>query len=640
MTDAPRPPFILKWCITALCSYPINSWNHTIAFIHLHVASRLRGKEKKVKSVPPPPPPRPNTKAKSSGAADQEPAATIPKTIDARDDARDDSSIRSGLTEPSLSGSETSQKVPPPPPPRPTGSLATPSETHGSILLGEVLTHAETFVKGVVLLQAIFRGRKARKKYALMRYYRGLDKSPSSAKPTASIDDKSGKKEIQPVNTRSVFLSHSVPKTKATVQPTKATASAGNIIFGPRSSATPVVASAIPTSTPSNPDPPSSPNKNPPVSAHPSATPVVASAIPTSTTSRSEPPSPPNKNPPVSAHPLFTPRGGAILQSARELLPQLEDQVRLRKEAEEKKKAAKEEKKAAARSVDFSPLERSMKTIEVTVFGSEEASIEVIEGAVFDPKESKEAQQCAAAAKKVLLRHTNDYIAYLNALLKAHANEGILSINEGIDAIVNELLCFLAMKALGKGPVPSIKIHRAWRIMVQSRPFVYIEMCKAMGASSGFSVEDENFNPEEDGHSHEANVIKEKYEATKSAYTALFQSNPPAEFWPSIHSKDDKVSSIPANHLEFLREENLPQNNGDMLSEIGSDAMTSASDAMTSVSGMTYDDDSLGTLEPAALLNELQYLAEEQNIDIANLSYDSIVEDIKKMRVWVDKTFF
>ena len=54
----------------------------------------------------------------------------------------------------------------------------------------------------------------------------------------------------------------------------------------------------------------------------------------------------------------------------------------------------------------------------------------------------------------------------------------------------------------------------------------------------------------------------------------------------------------------------------------------------------TYDDDSLGTMEPAALLNELQYLAEEQNIDIANLSYDSIVEDIKKMRVWVDKTFF
>lgn len=61
---------------------------------------------------------------------------------------------------------------------------------------------------------------------------------------------------------------------------------------------------------------------------------------------------------------------------------------------------------------------------------------------------------------------------------------------------------------------------------------------------------------------------------------------------------------------------------------------------MTSVSGMTYDDDSLATMEPAALLSELQYLAEEQNIDIANLSYDCIVNDIKKLRVWVDKTFF
>lgn len=56
--------------------------------------------------------------------------------------------------------------------------------------------------------------------------------------------------------------------------------------------------------------------------------------------------------------------------------------------------------------------------------------------------------------------------------------------------------------------------------------FVYIEICKAMGVSSGFSVEDERFNPEEDGHGQEANMIKEKYESTKSAYTSLFQSNP------------------------------------------------------------------------------------------------------------------
>ena len=39
--------------------------------------------------------------------------------------------------------------------------------------------------------------------------------------------------------------------------------------------------------------------------------------------------------------------GDAILKSARELLPQLEDEIRIRKEAEERKKAAEEEKEAA-----------------------------------------------------------------------------------------------------------------------------------------------------------------------------------------------------------------------------------------------------------------------------------------------------
>lgn len=483
----------------------------------IHLASRLRGKEK-TKSVPPPPPPRPKIKAEPGAEEKVSAIAAVPKTID----ARDDSSLSSGLTDTSFSSSEASLKLPPPPPPRRTGSLA---------------THPETFVKAVVLLQAIFRGRKARKKYALMRWYRGLDKS-SSTKSSAAIN--SGKKEFQSVN-RSVFLSSPVPKAKSTAKTTTATSSTGSIIFGPRSS---VISSA-------------------------------AAAINTRAAAKNDPLSSPDNHSPVSARSSFTP-------------------------------------------VDFSPLERSMKAIEGAIFGSEE---------------SEEAQRYAAAAKKVLLRHTTDYIAYLNALLKAHANEKILSRNEGIDAIVNELLCFLAMKALGKRPVPSIKIHRAWRIMVQSRPFVYIDMCKAMGASSGFSVEDEKFNPEEDGHGQEANMIKEKYESTKSAYTTLFQSTPPAEFWPSIHNKDDEVRRIPANHLEFLREENLPQNNEDLFSEIGSDAMTS-------VSGMTYDDDSLTTIEPAALLSELQYLAKEQNIDIANLSYDSIVNDIKKLSVWVDKTFF
>ena len=168
--------------------------------------------------MPPPPPPRPKTKAES-GAEEKESAATVPKTID----ARDDSSLSSGLTDTSSSSSEASLKLPPPPPPRRTGSLA---------------KHPETFVKAVVLLQAMFRGRKARKKYALMRWYRGLDKPSSSAKSTSAIN--SGKKEIQSVN-RSVFLSHPVPKTKTTVKTEKASPSAGNIIFAPRSSATTIV---------------------------------------------------------------------------------------------------------------------------------------------------------------------------------------------------------------------------------------------------------------------------------------------------------------------------------------------------------------------------------------------------------------
>ena len=506
---------------------------------------RLKSKDR-VKAAPPPPPLHPKAKDQS-GAEDNRhdahkskvhvgaSAKSVPKTIRLgltgnggrtsrnNQDARDDASLSSGLTDTTFSSSEASLKLPPPPPPRRTGLLA---------------THPEASVKAVVLLQAAFRGRKARKKYALMRWYRGLDKSPSKKSPVATATT-AGKKIIPSAN-RSVFLSRPIPKTKTTVKSTTAASSTGSIIFGSRPSAARAAAATIPAGT--------------------TSMPVV----------KNDSPSSPNKNPSAPAH------------------------------------------------SKVSLLERSMKAIE---------------GAIFSSEESEQAQRCAAAAKKILLGRTADYIAYLNALLKAHANEEILSRNEGIDAIVNELLCFLAMKAIGKSPVPSIKIHRAWRIMVQSRPFVYIEMCKAMGASSGFSIDDETYDPEEDGHNQETNMIKEKYEYTKSAYTTLFLSNPPAEFWPSTNNENEEVSSIPANHLEFLHEENLPRQNDDLFSEIGSDAMTS-------VSGMTYDDDSLATMEPAALLSELQYLAEEQNIDIANLSYDSIVDDLKKLRVWVDKTFF
>jgi len=227
----------------------------------------------------------------------------------------------------------------------------------------------------------------------------------------------------------------------------------------------------------------------------------------------------------------------------------------------------------------------------------------------------------------------------LNALLKAHAAEDILSESKGIDAILNELLCFLAMKALGKSPVPSMRIHRAWRLLVLTRPLAYIEMCKVMDASSGFAINDENFDPNPEGDEDDSldtilsNTTKERYESTKNTYAALFQSNPPSEFWPPSSDGGGVVErgEVPGNHLEFLNEENLPRDE-DLFSEF-----EVASEAFTSVS--SFDDDSLGSLGPSALLNELEHLAKEQNIDIANLSYDSIVNRFQWMHLWVDNTF-
>ena len=200
------------------------------------------------------------------------------------------------------------------------------------------------------------------------------------------------------------------------------------------------------------------------------------------------------------------------------------------------------------------------------------------------------------------------------------------------------------MKALGKKPVPSVKIHRAWRVLVQTRPLAYIEMCKAMDVSSGFAIDNEIFDAEEDEDASEMSLsasstctIKERYESTRTTYAALFHSNPPSEFWPPTSGGGGgggvvERGEVQGNHLEFLNEENLPKED-DLFSEfeIGSDAFTSVS---------SFDDDSLGTMEPAALLNELQHLAKEQNIDIANLSYDSIIDGFQRMHLWVDNTFF
>ena len=464
--------------------------------------------------------------------------------------------------------------------------------------------------KAVVCLQALWRGRVARKKYKIMRYYHGLDKSlstKSAPSSKASPDDDS--------SVGSIFTAISRPSTKyASKLPQKMngpniaqTAShpekndAGDALgivevqseaestnsFRPTSTTTiyvqrkngrmmPVDEMATAPSTPSS-------HSSPPPK------PVMATA----TSSYSSP--------------------SLTLEAIKEL----------------------PKSKASLRP----HTKKTKKTKKPVV-----APIEVI----LDPNESENAKNSAAIAKKALLLRKTDYFAYLNALLKAHAAEDILSKSGGIESIINELLCFLAMKALGKRPVPSVKIHRAWRVLVQTRPLAYIEMCKAMGASAGldiddngFAVDDESFDPDmgqkDSLKSIQADMIEERYESTRTTYAALFQSQPPSEFWPS--SFDVVVEQVSENHLEFLNEDNLPKKLPKFLPQ---DDLScgNGSDAISVGSSVGSDDISLKSMDAADLLDELQYLAKENGIDIANLSYDSIVNDVQRMRLWVDNTFF
>ena len=229
-----------------------------------------------------------------------------------------------------------------------------------------------------------------------------------------------------------------------------------------------------------------------------------------------------------------------------------------------------------------------------------------------NPAESEEAKDHAAAAKKVLLLRTSDYVAYLDALLKANTDEDILSENEGINAIVNELLCFLAMKAIGKNAVPSSKIHRAWRVLVLTRPLAYIEMCKAMDMSSSFAIDDEKFDPDVDEgdslHIMQSNMIKERYESTRTTYAALFQSQPPSQFWPPTSGGIVETSEVP-DHLEFLDEENLLLRDDDLSTVTES-----------TLSSYSTDDDTQETVRASDVLNEFLFgwtLADRVMVDLA-----------------------
>ena len=144
------------------------------------IGIKKKGKGKSAPTPPPPPPPPPRKEAKVSSASNktsklssakekrdedgqQLEAATrsVPRTINVEEkDVRDDISERSGLTTLSTGygSSEASSKLPLPPPP----------------LSG---------LKAVVRLQAHARGRRARRHYKILRWYHGLDESPSTKAP-------------------------------------------------------------------------------------------------------------------------------------------------------------------------------------------------------------------------------------------------------------------------------------------------------------------------------------------------------------------------------------------------------------------------------------------------------------------------
>ena len=479
---------------------------------------------------------------------------------------------------------------------------------------------SEALVKAVVRLQAHARGRKARRHCKILIWYHGLgNEAPPSKAPSK---DSPGNRSTASAK-RSVFASMARPFPKS-IKFGNAAKNPLTVTAVSKSAAVEVVKEALEKCD------------------------ATAAAEDPATAAGTKPASPTEPSGPISSKTTkinsasFPPSSDALLSQ----MPATRERL-----GSKDSSTGSSTDSSRASSTESSLSRKAIYSMKKVLFGGLDETkpskdinkpISSTTPSVMAPtlEESEDAKKYAATAKKVLLLRTTDYVAYLNALLKAHAVEAILSESKGIDAILNELLCFLSMKALGKSPVPGVKIHRAWRLLVLTRPLAYIEMCKAMDACSGFAINDENFDAEEDEDasqlSHSASstcVIKERYECTRITYAALFQSNPPSEFWPPASGGGDVVGrgEVPENHLEFLNEENLPRDE-DLFSEF-----EVASEAFTSVS--SFDDDSLGSLGPSALLKELEHLAKEQNIDISNLSYDSIVNRFQWMHLWVDNTF-
>ena len=234
---------------------------------------------------------------------------------------------------------------------------------------------------------------------------------------------------------------------------------------------------------------------------------------------------------------------------------------------------------------------------------------------------SEGAKDRAIAAKKVLIRNTSLYVPYINALMSAKIDVGgnletVLSNSIGIEAIVNELVCFLAM--LGQDTrrvfIPGAKIHSAHSVLVEKCPHLYVEICRALGCKSGYiPMVDEYFHHTDTSLGDED--LKARYELTRTTYAVLFKSKPPLEFWPAPSAPDCSNVGVrfekldEKHHLSFLNEENLhddDDNDNDTFNDDYYDEEESVD--VSTVYGTTVFD-----MYPGVLVRELQYLAEDQS---------------------------
>jgi len=246
---------------------------------------------------------------------------------------------------------------------------------------------------------------------------------------------------------------------------------------------------------------------------------------------------------------------------------------------------------------------------------------------------SDRARGCAIAAKKVLIRNTSLYVSFINSLLSAQVErdeylETVFSVSTCIDAIMNELLCFLAMLVQDSRQVfiPSSKIYYAHSVLVEECPQLYVEVCKAMGCESEIPMVDTYYTiiGDED--------LKARYELTRASYAVFFKSKPPLEFWPAPSSTGGNevgvsIEDAGDNHLFFLNEESLYDDDTGTFNDYECDDDKSG-DGSTS-----YNDwgNNIFDMNPTALVQELRYLAEDQGID-------TIVNKLRNVGLKVEET--